>query len=122
MVWGKDLMKYRRVRLDGGTYAALVAFRPIVEHVVEQGEHMDIDAVVGLAVRMGLDTMLRDLIGASDTQTLLKTVQRLATENPAVVYAFVLGRLRAGNLEFGQFVEAWRQIIGKSGAEPEQEP
>ncbi len=115
-------MKYRRVRLDEGRYAALVAFRPIVEHVVEQGEHMDIDAVLGLAVHMGLDVMLRDLIGTSDAQTLLKTVQGLATENPAVVYAFVLGRLRAGDLEFGHFVEAWRQIIGKPGAKPEQEP
>jgi len=115
-------MRYRRVRLDEGTYAALVAFRPIVEHVVEQGEHMDIDAVLGLAVRMGLDVMLRDLIGAGDAQTLLKTVQGLAAENPAAVYAFVLGRLRAGNLGFGQFVEAWRQINGKSDAEPEQEP
>ncbi len=114
-------MRYRRVRLDERTYAALVAFRPIAEHVVEQGEHMEIDAVLGLAVRMGLDVMLRDLTSQSDPQTLLKTVEGLARDNPAVVYAFVLDRLHAGDLELGQFVEAWRQINGRSDAKPEHE-
>ena len=115
-------MKYRNVRLDADAYAALVAFRAISEHVVEQGEHMEIDAVLGLAVRMGLDAMLRDLIGQSDAQLLLKTIEGLAREHPAVVYAFVLDRLRAGDLELGQFVEAWRHVNSKSDVKPEQEP
>ena len=79
---------------------------------------MEIEAVVGLAVRMDLDAMLRDLIGQSDAQTLLKTVEGLAKENPAVVYTFVLDRLRAGDLELGQFVEAWRRMNSKSEGPP----
>jgi len=116
------VIKYRKLRLDADAYAALVAFQGIAEHVVEQGEHMEIEAVLGLAVRMGLDAMLRDLIGQGDAQLLLKTIEGLARDNPAAVYGFVLDRLRAGDLEFGHFVEAWRQIIGKSDAETEQEP
>lgn len=82
---------------------------------------MEIESVLGLAVRMGLDVMLRDLIG-SDVQILTKTIEGLARENPAVVYKFVLDRLRAGDLELGQFVEAWRSMNSKANGLPESEP
>jgi len=53
--------------------------------------------------------------------TLISLTDLVWHKEAAVVYAFVLGRLRAGDLEFGHFVEAWRQVIGKPDTKPDEE-
>jgi hypothetical protein len=72
------------------------------------------DDMVSLAVRRGLDALLRDLMGSSGEELALKMVDQLAQENPNFVYRFVADRMRAGDVDFVNFVDSWKSFVDSS--------
>ena len=107
----KSSERRRVLRVDASTYSALEAFRQIASEVLAQGEHVEVDVVVELAIHRGLDALLRDLVGRVDNEILLKTIEQLAQEHPQVVYRFVVDRMRAGDIDYLQFVDSWKGFL-----------
>ena len=105
----------KAVRVDADIYAAVDAFRQVAALVISEGEHLEMDAMVGLALQRGLDALLNDLIAQSGEETLLKTIQQLAHQRPTLVYRFIAERMQAGDFEYTTFVEGWKQFLSSSG-------
>ena len=105
----------RSIRVDPDLYAGLDAFRQVAALVISEGEHLEMDTVVGLALQRGLDALLSDLIARTGQETLLKTIQQLAQQNPALVYRFIADRMRAGDLEYSSFIEDWKRFLSSNG-------
>jgi len=105
----------RSIRVDPDLYAGLDAFRQVAALVISEGEHLEMDTVVGLALQRGLDALLSDLIAQTGQETLLKTIQQLAQQNPALVYRFIANRMRAGDLEYSSFIEGWKRFLSSNG-------
>jgi|SRR5713226_2905720 len=106
--------RQRLVRIQPDAYAALDAFREVASLVVADGEHVEMDSIVGLAIRRGLDALLRDLVGGAGEEVLLKSFEQLAQESPAAVYRFIAARMRAGDVDFSTFVNNWKKFVESS--------
>jgi hypothetical protein len=106
--------RQRLVHLQPDVYAALDAFREVASLVIADGEHVTMDSMVGLAVRRGLDALLRDVIGTAGEEVLLKSFEQLAQDSPAVVYRFIAARMRAGDVDFATFVNNWKRFVDSS--------
>lgn len=101
-----------QVGIADETIAQVRAFRQVVEAVLE--EDLEFDAYVDLLLRQGMDSMLADLLGSVDSSVLIKSFQQLGASHPEVLYSFVAGTLRAGEL-----VEAQAKVRRQMGFRPQ---
>lgn len=103
--------RQRLVRIQPYVYFALDAFPEVASLVIADGEHVAMESMVGLALRRGLDALLRDLVGSAGEEVLLKSFEQLAQESPALVYRFIAARMRAGDVEFATCVKDWKRFV-----------
>jgi hypothetical protein len=82
------------ISISEDTYERLVAFKEVVEVVIE--EEIDFDTCADLILGQGIDAVLADLLGPLEPGTLLKSVQQLGAEHPAQVYSHFAETMRRG--------------------------
>lgn len=89
-------------------YDRVVEFKHVVEAVLEKEIHLD--NCVTLILEQGINSMLNDLLGSVDANTLLSSLQELGSQYPAQVYGYVAETLRKGATV--QERERMRQKLG----------
>ena len=83
-----------QVSLSDEMQTRLLEFKPVVESVVQ--EQIGFEQHVETVLHLGMNYMLAMIIGGSDQQTLVRSIQLLAIQSPGVVYRFVVEMLKAG--------------------------
>lgn len=75
-------------------HARLTEFKPVVETVIQ--EEIGFEQHVEAVLHLGINYMLALVIGGSDQDTLIRSMQQLAARSPGVVYGFVVEMLKTG--------------------------
>ncbi len=83
-----------QLSVSSDMHARLVEFKPVVEAVIQ--EQIGFEQHVESVLDLGLNYMLTMIIGGSEPETLVRSIQLLAAKSPAVVYPFVVEMLTAG--------------------------
>ncbi|MBI5653404.1 MAG: hypothetical protein HZC40_23610 [Chloroflexi bacterium] len=91
------------VEISDKVYDQLVAFKPVVESILEVS--LDFDKYVEILLRLAPDFVLSDVLGHADPPSLIQTIEELAHRNPKPVYSFLAEELLAGR----QMVEAQKR-------------
>ena len=96
------------INIHDEVYSRVLEFKPVVEAIID-GEMTPEDFVVLLLGR-GIDSMVYDILGDVDADTLLKSFQQLGAIFPKQVYGFMVDSLNRG--EAIQEREGMRHRIG----------
>jgi hypothetical protein len=77
-------------------YARATAFKDVIEAITD--EEISFDDCVEVILSQGIDSMLADLLGSQDLDTLLKSFQQLGSKYPSQVYHYVAEIWREGGI------------------------
>ncbi len=94
------------VTISDELYARLVAFKPMVEAVLET--NLDFDGYVGLLLRTAPDYILAEIFAGADAGALFQLLQRVGQEHPEV-YGAIADTLMRDELT----IEARRRAVVK---------
>jgi len=84
----------RYVKVSNELYKRVVAFRSVIEAVMEQ--EIELEGCFDLILEQGLNAMVVDLLGTQDHHILLNSIQQLGAQYPAQVYGYMAETLRRG--------------------------
>lgn len=82
------------VTVSDDLYERVNEFKQVVEVILE--ETIDLDTCMTIILSQGINSMLADLLGPVDQETLVRSFQQLGEENPVQVYKFVAETLMVG--------------------------
>jgi hypothetical protein len=82
------------VEISDKVYEQLVAFKPVVESILEVS--LDFDKYVEILLRLAPDFVLSDVLGHADPPALIQTIEELAHRNPKPVYSYLAEELLEG--------------------------
>ncbi len=96
-----------QVSVSDEMHKRLVEFKPVVEGVIQ--EQIGFEQHVETVLDLGMNYMLALLIGGTDRDTLVRSIQQMAARSPGLVYGYVVEMLKAG-IAAGELEELRRQI------------
>jgi len=82
------------INVSNDTYARLQAFQPIVKWL--QGKAIPLELSAEVLIHAGMRSLLDILWQQQDVQTLVESLQKLATRHPEEIYGFVAEVLKTG--------------------------
>ena len=92
-----------QVTISDDTYARVVAFKPVIEALLE--ESIESSDYVEFLLNLAPDFILADLLSNMDAQTLLQSLQQLGQKHPVQIYTYIAETMQQGR----EFIEAQKR-------------
>jgi hypothetical protein len=83
-----------KISISKEMYTRITEFKCVVEAVIK--EEINSDYCLELILDQGINSMLADLLGSLDQNTLLKSFQQIGSKYPVQVYQYVAETLKEG--------------------------
>ncbi|MCI2430735.1 hypothetical protein LM602_09010 [Candidatus Acetothermia bacterium] len=83
------------IAISAEIYTRIKGFKQVAEAVLESD--IDFEKCVELILEQGIDSMLADILGSVEYDTLLNSFQQLGAQYPEQVYGYVAETLRKGD-------------------------
>lgn len=99
-----------QITISDDVYMRIVAFKPVVESILE--ETLEFDNYIERLLSLVPDLILADFLGEMDAQLLLQSLQQLGHKYPVEVYTYIAGIMQQGqeSIETQQRAELKRKL------------